>query len=83
MAGIECPDTGGKWDQNQRSLSDRQADLLRKPKISGCLSEQFPFCFGLGPSRGSERFDLGNPGRRQAHEQILQVIRGLVDEFSS
>src|SRR5208283_810648 len=29
--------------------------------------------FGLGPSRRRELFDLGDPGRRQACEQIFQI----------
>jgi hypothetical protein len=50
-------------------------DCSRQPKTSSYLSNRFLPRFS--PRRWSELFDLGNLGRRQAHEQIIQIIKGV------
>ena len=39
---------------------------------SGCPSKRN--CLGLGPRAGRELLDLGDLGRREAREQILQIL---------
>jgi hypothetical protein len=41
------------------------------------LSNHFFLRAGLGPRRWCEFFNLGNLGRRQACEQILEIIKRI------
>ena len=46
-----------------------------KPNRSGRLSERL--AFGLGPGSRGEGLDHGDFGRRQAREQILQIVKWI------
>ena len=57
--------------ESQSSISFNSTGLLKR------LSDHFLLRFGLGPRRWRELFDLGDLGRRQAGEQIFQVIEWI------
>src|SRR5208282_4268809 len=64
LCGERQKDTGGRTP-------------IMSTSISSGLSEHLLLRFGFDPLRWCELLDLGNLGRRQAREQILQIIERI------